>query len=421
MADARDGLRVAIYHNLPSGGAKRALFHLTKGLAGRHAVDVYTLSSADHAFCDLRPYVRRHVTLPFAPSPMAPRPFGRLNPMVRAFDVLRLRSLERRLASRIDAGTYDVVFVDHCQYGQSPGLLRFLRSPSIYFCQEPPRWLYDVAAKRPYLVGWRERANAFDPVFRLHRRWLRRSDVCNTRAATMVLTNSDFSRRRLETTYGVRAGVCRLGVDTRVFRPMPLAKGEYVISVGALTPHKGFDFVIRSLGCIPAATRPALVLVCNAVDPRERGFLDDLADSLGVRLTVRVGVADEELVQLYNAARLTVYAPVGEPFGLVPLESMACGTPIVGVAEAGVCESVRHERTGLLVERDPARFAHAVETLAADQVRRAEYARRGRADVEAHWSWEAAVRSLEERFLEVVAPRARSDADGLAIRRRGDR
>ena len=52
-------------------------------------------------------------------------------------------------------------------------------------------------------------------------------------------------------------------------------------------------------------------------------------------------------------ARATVYAPIMEPFGFVPLESMACGTPVVGVCEGGVRETIRHEETGLLVDRDP--------------------------------------------------------------------
>lgn len=71
----------------------------------------------------------------------------------------------------------------------------------------------------------------------------------------------------------------------------------------------------------------------------------------------------DQLVLEYNKAQICVYAPVLEPLGLVPLESMACGTPVVGVREGGVLESIVHEQTGLLTERDPAQFAGAVQHL----------------------------------------------------------
>ena len=63
-------------------------------------------------------------------------------------------------------------------------------------------------------------------------------------------------------------------------------------------------------------------------------------------------ITDEELVILYNKAKLVVYTPYMEPFGLVPLEAMSCGTPVVGVNEGGVMETVLNGKTGILVERN---------------------------------------------------------------------
>ncbi len=56
-------MKLAIYHNLPSGGGKRALYEMTKRLAVRHTVDVYAPSTAEHSFCDVRPLVRKHNVL----------------------------------------------------------------------------------------------------------------------------------------------------------------------------------------------------------------------------------------------------------------------------------------------------------------------------------------------------------------------
>ena len=62
-------------------------------------------------------------------------------------------------------------------------------------------------------------------------------------------------------------------------------------------------------------------------------------------------ISDEELVLLYNKAKMVVYAPYCEPFGLVPLESMSCGTPVVGVGDGGVKETVINGKTGILTGR----------------------------------------------------------------------
>ena len=86
-------MNIAVYHNLPSGGGKRALYEQVRRIAALHTVDVYTLSCAEHAFCDLRPYVREHHIEPFEPGHLFEHPIGRLNQGVRALD---LRRLDRR-------------------------------------------------------------------------------------------------------------------------------------------------------------------------------------------------------------------------------------------------------------------------------------------------------------------------------------
>jgi len=101
-------VRVALFHNLPSGGGKRAVQEWTRRLAPMHEIDVYTLSTADHAFCDIRPFVTAHREYPFSPSRLFRSPFGRLNQLQRWRDLGRLartgQSAEvHELAERLDA------------------------------------------------------------------------------------------------------------------------------------------------------------------------------------------------------------------------------------------------------------------------------------------------------------------------------
>jgi glycosyltransferase involved in cell wall biosynthesis len=393
-------MKIAIYHNLPSGGGKRALHEMVKRLSAHHDLDVYTLGSAEHDLFNLRPHCRRYVVFPFKALPLLQRPLGRLNQAIRLVDLGRLQRLQRQIARRIDANGYDVVYVHHCQYSQAPLLLQFLLTPSVYFCQEPPRSVTEPPVPRPYteLSRMQRIGNCLDPLPSLYRGVIRRLDRKSVLAASLVLANSAYSRESLYRTYGILSRVCYLGVDVEKFRPLGLDRGRFVLSVGALTPRKGFDFLIRSLALVEVAKRPPLLIVSNFANEPEHDYLLELSRELGVAVEFRVRIPDEQLVCLYNRARLTLYAPIMEPFGFVPIESMACGTPVVGVREGGVRESIVDSSTGRLTERDVAAFARAVDVLLDSPDLCQEYGRRGIDHVRETWSWERTLHTLKHHL-----------------------
>jgi glycosyltransferase involved in cell wall biosynthesis len=203
--------------------------------------------------------------------------------------------------------------------------------------------------------------------------------------------------------YGIFAHIGDLGVDVELFRPLGLPKDDFVVSVGALNPQKGFDFLIRSLALLEKARRPVLMIVCNSADERERAYLTTLAEQLQVTVEFRSLIPDQELVRLYNRARLTAYAPVMEPFGFVPLESMACQTPVVGVREGGVRESVTDGVTGVLVDRETEAMAAAIRALLADPNKVDHLGHHGRAGVEDRWSWAASIEVIERYLVDTAS------------------
>jgi len=393
-------MRIAVYHNLHSGGAKRTLFEEVRRLSTRHHLDLFSLSSADHRFGDLRPFVDRRALYPFRPGPLFRRPFGRLNQGVRLMDLLRLRRLSRRIAAEIDAARYDVVLVHPCQYTQSPLVLSFLRTPTVYYCHEPLRKLHEPPVPRPYRrrSAGRRLLDGVDPLLWAYHLALRRADRAALRRAGRVLVNSRFTQQNVRRLYGVESRVCPHGVDTEQFRPLDLPRDGTVLSVGALTPNKGFDFLIEGIARMEDGKRPSLVIVSNYAEAQERAYLEALAAERRVSVTFRTGVDDGELVTAYNRAALVAYAPVREPLGLVPLEAMACGTPVVGVREGGVPETVRHGETGLLVERHPEALAQAIRRLLDDSALARRMGEQGRRYVSERWGWSQAVAALEEHL-----------------------
>jgi glycosyltransferase involved in cell wall biosynthesis len=216
-----------------------------------------------------------------------------------------------------------------------------------------------------------------------------------------VLTNSDFTVSLVRRYYGREALVCRLGVDSAGLIPAE-ALGSYILSVGALETHKGFDFLVRSIARLSASTRPDLAIVANYANPGVRLDLERLAKRLGVRLHLKIGVSEAELVRLYQGAALLAYAPHEEPFGLAVLEAMACGLPVVAVGEGGVRETVRHGENGLLTPRDEEQFSAALKSLLANQELALTLGGEGRRIATSEWAWDAAARRLESHLRQAA-------------------
>ncbi len=363
-------------------------------------MDVYTLDTADNEFCNLSEFASAEYVFHFLPSRLFQSPFGRLNQIQRWRDLIRLDLLARHIAGEIDKKEYDVIYAQPCMWTQAPLVLRYLHTLAVYYCQEPPRHLYEshlgTLGSRSW---WRRKLDAIDPLLWMYRFTARRFDYLAMRSAKLVLVNSIFSRDQVKRIYGIEPSICYFGVDTDVFYPhAENGKGSYVLSVGAIQPHKGYDFLIESLGCINKKIRPSLHLVGNMKNSDDLDVLQALAREKDVDLHIDVGIDLKKLIQKYNEAILVAYAPYNEPFGLVPLESMACGRPVVGVCEGGVMETVLDHHTGILVERDPRKFADAVQFLMEHPDLADQFGRNGREHVLLHWSWERSITELEQYF-----------------------
>lgn len=392
-------MRIALFHNLPSGGAKRAVYEWTRRLAQRHDIDVFSCSTADRSFCDITPYTQAYCVYEFATRRLFRSPWGRLNQLQRWRDLGGLSALGRRLAQEIDHRGYDVVLANTCMFTFIPTFVRYVQTPTVYYLHEPfgrtfiRQHTRDASAK----CKWRTALDRCDPLIALYGSRLERLQRSSVAGASRLLANSRFTQEQFKLAFNIESEVCRYGVDCEVFRPrIAHIADDHVLSVGELTPRKGFDFLIESLARIPLSTRPSLRLACNAVNPDEKMYIESLAAERGVKLEILTGLDSQRLAAAYGEARLCVYAPVAEPFGLVPLEAMACGKPVVAVREGGVPESVIDGQTGLLVPRDPTTFANAVQQLLADPLLAERLGVQARQHVLQNWTWEKSVAELED-------------------------
>jgi len=249
----------------------------------------------------------------------------------------------------------------------------------------------------------------------------RRADAviatCSDEAAELVRAGVDAAR----------ITVIPCGVDIGHFTPRADdAAGDdhapmRVMVVGRLVPRKGVDLAITALGILADRGHRDVELVivggsgdaASATEDAEARRLMDAARAAGVADRVRLHgrVSQADMPAVMRTADVVVCAPWYEPFGIVPLEAMASGVPVVASAVGGLTDSVVDGVTGILVPpRDPAAIADALGELRADPARRRALGRAGRDRMEHGYSWATVAARTADAYRAVIQDAA---VDGL--------
>lgn len=188
------------------------------------------------------------------------------------------------------------------------------------------------------------------------------------------------------------------GVDIDHFSPVGRADRvgvrHQILAVGPLAPRKGLDAVVKAMAGLPHAE---LVVVGGPADGQvwddpEGRRLREVARAAGVSGRVRMpgALAHQEMPAVYRAADAVVAAPRYEPFGLVALEAMACGVPVVAADVGGLRDTVEDGCCGALVrEATPEALAAAAAPYLEDPELRRAAGQTGRLRACARYSWDS--------------------------------
>lgn len=399
-------LRIAVYHNVTLGGVKRALYNFVHLLSQKHQVDVYQIDIDDNRYdiynyrkvqediFNLADYTEKIFEYPdprHIIRPSLQRFFWRnsLRTLTKLMDLRSYEITSQKIAADINKGNYDLVFVHTCGFTQAPPLLKYLQIPSVFYVHELIRKFHEG--------GQVTKNNFLEQIIEnLYRKKILENELKCAKKANLLLCNSYFTREYIYKSIGLFAKVNYLGINTKLFEPKGIKRENFVFALGTLIGNKGYNFMIESLAYLPPKIRPKLVIAYARGSDILKKQLQKQAEENQVSIDFVVRPDDSILVELYNKALLTLYPPIMEPFGLVPLESMACGTPVVGVKEGGVRETIVDGVTGVLTDRDPKLYSAAIERLLTDEAYRKKLGKTGITYIRENWTWEKSVEKFEE-------------------------
>lgn len=401
------------YHGSPlaapgapsTGGMQVYVRELSRALAAQgHQVDVFTRRTEPDqpdVITD-RPGLR---IINLTAGPERPVPKSDLPSYLSAFiwQVLKFAAREGR--------PYDLV---HSHYWLSGRVGRVLRS----------RWgvphvtMFHTLAE----VKNRARIGEREPDERI------RSERLIISEADQIVVASAHERQQLLRFYEAlddQVAVVPCGVDLDHFRPIPKqtaraavgTQGKHVLLfVGRLEPLKGIDILLRAAAGLDERDDVEVIIAGGLSDghPGEPERLRAVAAECGLGHRVRfIGPQTQErLVLWYNAADITVVPSYYESFGLVAVESMACGTPVVASRVGGLTSTVRDGETGYLIPwRCPEAFLERLELLVGNETLRAHFGEAARRSVE-RFGWAAVAEQIAAVYRSLDTPAVARVAGG---------
>lgn len=347
-------LSIGFFHNLPTGGAVRIAGQHLFNLRNRFKWSVHCPegSAALNPDAGVPPHIH-----PFPEGKSLSPQRKILAPYLLWKKLSAFTSLCSSVAGDMEKDEVDVVFSCSSMVVSAPPLLFQVSSPTVYMCHEYPRSLYEKNLSKT-------RSRLTDLLILPVLRREKRMDLKAARSADILIANSSYMSPRIASIYGREPVTVRPGINTGLFSPGDHAReGSYLLSVGALSPFKGHHLIIEALKKIPGDDRRELIVVADRRTGRYTEKLIASARRNNVTLRILQGIQDSELIELYRNAVAVICAAQREPYGLVPVEAMACGCPVIAVNQGGYVENVDDGVTGLLVPRSTRGIAGGISSI----------------------------------------------------------
>ncbi len=363
-------MKIAFFHELHSGGARRASNEFSKYLKKNNRVDLFIVDERSND--SESKFYSSIFFFKFAAKVWKGHDW-RSKFYKDTLELIKLYALHKKIAQRINYGNYDIVFIQGSKFTQAPFILRFIKTKKVYYCQENLRIAYES------LLGVDKNLPKHKFLYEKINRLIRKTlDAGNIRHADYVLTNSNFTKENVSKTYRIKAQTCYMGVDPEAFKPERVMKNNDVLYIGAYAFTDGYS-ILKKILDTPHKFKIALLI-------QERKWIND----------------DRLLSKLYSKSKIALALSYNEPFGLIPLEAMACGVPVIAVYEGGYKESIIDGKTGYLVIRDYRKILQKIEYLLDNPLMLDKMSKECRKNILKNWTWKLNGAKLEKILREYL-------------------
>lgn len=192
------------------------------------------------------------------------------------------------------------------------------------------------------------------------------------------------------------------------------------MSLNRFERKKKVDLAIHAFAELPEeVARRSVLVIAGGYDPNVQENVEHLLELTALaerlqqsdRVIFRTSISNNERASLMRTATAVLYTPDREHFGIVPIESMYCGTPVVAVASGGPLETILHNHTGFLCEQTPTAFAQAIARFVQEPQLSQQMGAEGKKRVEKLFTNDTFSVALEEQMYQAYsradAPRVR--------------
>jgi glycosyltransferase involved in cell wall biosynthesis len=408
-------MKIAVWHNLNSGGGKRALYDHIKGLIERgHTVISHCPDTVDQSYLSISNLTEEKI------FPLNAKLNKRISwfKLFNSYDsIIEKNGAElehcQECAKVINEGGFDILFANSSSLFSMSHISRFINIPKFIYLGEPHRVLYEA---RPSHFLWRaplnQKNNYLNNIIQRSKQLYKmfwysiivREEYISAKAFDLILVNSFFSRESVKRSYRLDAKVCYLGIDTNKFCYKEFKKQPYVIGMGAIINNKGIEQSIESVAMVEQDIRPELVWIGNRKQGEYAESLLNFAQQKGVKLTLKTNRTDELLFEYVSNASAFLYFPHLEPFGLAPLEANALGTAVISINEGGIKETIVNGVNGFVVSHfDSVQIAKLITKFVTDIPYAEEFGRKSREHIIAKWNLTGSIDNIEKYIIELAA------------------
>lgn len=247
----------------------------------------------------------------------------------------------------LDLSPYDLVISS--ESGPAKGVIAHPNAVHVCYCHSPMRYLWDQ------YHTYRSRSGRLTRLMMsLTMPAMRMWDVVSAARVDHFIANSSFIARRIEKAYRRESTVIFPPVDLDAFAPIAHPTRDYFFCIGQLVPYKRVDLAVA------VCTKLGLRLIVAGTGPDA----ERLRAMAGPKVEFRAWISDDELKSLYQNCRALLF-PGEEDFGIVPLEAMASGRPVIAYESGGALDTVVAGKTGVF-------FAQQTEDDLTDAIARFE-------------------------------------------------